>query len=914
MANESDPEDLLYFNGVNGATGDYGLPPMTGDQLSEFLQGEAPPEELQELRFRQGQKDQGHFGVKEGIDPKKLDDAGWGVIFAHDADPAMEEALAPLLELRAEQAGEHFKVYRGADGFRPGEPKAKFLARHGAGPGPADPAKVPYYLLIVGSPEKIPYRFQSQLDVQYAVGRLHFDSAPEYAAYAESVVAAESGRVALPRQVSLFGVENADDKATRLSTRHLVSPIVDYLRENRPDWQVNAFLKEEASKANLARLLGGAETPALIFTASHGMEFPKGDSRQLPHQGALLCQDWPGPKAWRGKGAIPQDFYFAGDDLCDDAGLLGLIGFHFACYGAGTPKLDEFAKQAFKDRAAIAPKAFLANLPAKLLSHPRGGALAVVGHVERAWGYSFVWQGAGSQTTVFESTLDRLLDGHPVGSAIEYFNERYAELSTVLADQLEEIDYGAEVDPYELAGMWTANNDARGYVVLGDPAVRMPVVEAGGAAKERPVIEVRSVEPPSPPSATKGKVGEEPTEDDLPAPGTSFGVDSADADEVHFSAYHPPSMQVGETRRLLVYAHLVAALEAVATDAGQILGQAAREYRQAQAEASMAITPGTEITVVPQAGGLAFDPPAAKLIWSGAWQRADFEMTATGERVGHVIEGRVACYVGPLLIADIRLPVVVPQAGDAAAGEPAAGEQAVQSARMYQSVFASYSHADTAVVEAMETACKALGMDYLRDVMTLKSGQSWSDELLNMIERADVFQLFWSETCCQSPYVEQEWQHALNLVERKGPAFIRPIYWQKPLAPVPGALSHIHFAPVDVSAWIDPAPAATATATATAAATATATPSGAGAVELAALGPAGDADLTTLTVSTHIATDPADSATASLKARTRISLDGDVEVYLAADAADQGLLEIHAQAVTEAVQARLAYLRLLARG
>jgi hypothetical protein len=53
---------------------------------------------------------------------------------------------------------------------------------------------------------------------------------------------------------------------------------------------------------------------------------------------------------------IPEDFYFSADDVGDDARLLGLIAFHFACYGAGTPRFDEFAHtKGSKERLAIAP-------------------------------------------------------------------------------------------------------------------------------------------------------------------------------------------------------------------------------------------------------------------------------------------------------------------------------------------------------------------------------------------------------------------------------------------------------------------------------------------------------------------------------------------------------------------------------
>lgn len=469
--------ETLSWNGINATTGEPLSPTATLEQIAALACGEQiAAGEIEELRRWRTRQEKDHLDTRFEIDPRNLAETGWGVIFPADRQDELRAALAPLLELRRAQASVSSEGRYRELVHRCGESKARFLARHRVGPGAADPDLLPYYLLIAGSPEEISFRFQYQLDVQYAVGRLSFVTLEEYARYAESVVAAEQGRLATARRVSFFGVSNPGDRATASSLRNLVEPLAARIARDRQGWPVETVLGEDATKAALGERLGGARTPALLFTASHGLGFDPADPRHLAHQGALLCQDWPGPQDWHGP--ILPDHYLAGEDVPDASSPAGLIAFFFACYGAGTPVFDSFEMNGEQRR--LAAESFVARLPQRLLSHPKGGALAVLGHVDRAWSFSFNWPESGAQLQVFESVLGRLLEGYPVGAATEYLNQRYAELFTDLAEEREEVRWGARPDFLSLSDLWIAANDARSYALIGDPAVRLAPGSAGG--------------------------------------------------------------------------------------------------------------------------------------------------------------------------------------------------------------------------------------------------------------------------------------------------------------------------------------------------------------------------------------------------------------------------------------------------
>lgn len=469
-------DQILYFNGIS-PKGKYLTPPApTRQVIQKLLQEgwEKPPAwVLDWARNYAAIEDPRRHPILETKRPWDLAETGWAVVFAPGLDPRVPAALTELLDHRAKEAGKKHKhffkhcKYKGQSTFR-------FLKENGGNPGMrANPQHFPYYVLLVGSPEAIPYKFQSELDVNYAVGRLHFDRVEQYAAYARSVVRAEKSSRPRSRDIVFFGTEHENDEATRRTARDLLDKLADSVVEPPMPWKVRKLLGEGARKEQLRQILGGPETPAFLFAACHGLgcDFEEDADLQETCQGALICQDWPGPLDEEGVG---EEQWFAASDVPEKASLHGLIAFLYACYGVGTPLRDNFDHPTGTKPKRLAHRPLVSRLPQRLLSHPDNGALAVIGHVDKAWAASFEGSSKGEGLDAFRYGIKRLLQGHTVGWAMEYLNQSFAALST-MKDGLEE-DWSSfeDVDLELLAHLWLLRNDARNFVIFGDPAVRIP--------------------------------------------------------------------------------------------------------------------------------------------------------------------------------------------------------------------------------------------------------------------------------------------------------------------------------------------------------------------------------------------------------------------------------------------------------
>jgi hypothetical protein len=272
--------------------------------------------------------------------------------------------------------------------------------------------------------------------------------------------------------------------------------------------------------------------------------------------------------------------------------------------------------------------------------------------------------------------------------------------------------------------------------------------------------------------------------------------DRASEDDVNFTVFYSKRLPVKEWANLLVYVHLPKCLDEITNDSKLFFRKAGIDVGENSIASSQIIERGAEITIIPELSGCVFNPPRQRIFWMEDLHHVGFRVQATNQSIsderGLPRIGRVAFYVGPLLIAEVPIWAdVSEQSGHTP--EPEVLDH--QTTSVYKTIFVSYSHKDTEVVKRLSAAYKVLGMRYLRDVESLRSGERWDPALLKMINTADIFQLYWSTNAKVSKYVEQEWRYALSLKREK---FIRPLYWEMPIPAPPEDLGDIHFSRLEI--------------------------------------------------------------------------------------------------------------------
>jgi hypothetical protein len=466
-------EGSVYFSGVDGTNGKTLYSPLRLSDLVTSLVGDSsgatkdPTLQVFATRYQNfaalpDPKDSNQYfeQTPDAVSPGSISTMGWGVIFTSRSDPSIKQALGELLALRNLQAGDLYREFEGPAGYRLGESTATFLARNEIGFGAVDPQRMPYFLLLIGDPQSIPYSFQQDLSMRYAVGRIWFDSLEEYALYALSVVASEQGGAVRPYRVASFVPMHPDDTVS-----NQIAELFQWSRSVVPDdLERYSFAMPEPTKSQLVSLLG-EHPPALLAMAGHSVFFARDSDHQPTGQGGLLCQNWPGSTS----GPVPAEFVFAADDVSPNIRPLGMVIVDLSSYSAGAGGL--LSGWRLDDSQHLGLQA-QPSLPQRLLGHPRGGALAFVGYAGPVAVGDFYSQ-HGTMYMFKEAlqiVLRRIVEGWPFGDALGVFRNRYSDWVRLLsATEItsEQADLAATGE-YFLGCLL-----AGGITLLGDPAARL---------------------------------------------------------------------------------------------------------------------------------------------------------------------------------------------------------------------------------------------------------------------------------------------------------------------------------------------------------------------------------------------------------------------------------------------------------
>jgi hypothetical protein len=417
----------------------------------------------------------------ESVDPANWQhpEVGWGVVLPDRDDVPVgerargDDAPEPIRQLIEERGNAPVFRYR-AD---LGDAQLRWYDAQGAafdlgfagGRGMApDQNQIPAYLLVVGSPQEIPWSAQLRLQLDFRVGRLDLDTA----GLAHYVAALRNDWKDARRNTAkplVWAVDHGHPDITRLMRKVIAEKMALALGGDAEFDMADGFLVDgQATGEGLAEALA-ARRPAFVLTSSHGATFPFDDTARMAAQLGLLVD--------ARKTVTPAEA------IATDAAH-GAVWYAHACCSVGSDGASQFTGlvqpgTTLSDTLLAVERcgSMTGPLPRRLLGSETP-VRAFVGHVEPTFNWTLRSPDNGQAIAhhIVRALYHQLhlAARPPIGLAMATY---YANVAGFLQDHTREVDAVNRSVPGALDRALRAKliaMDRLATVILGDPTVALP--------------------------------------------------------------------------------------------------------------------------------------------------------------------------------------------------------------------------------------------------------------------------------------------------------------------------------------------------------------------------------------------------------------------------------------------------------